>query len=215
MTDDSKRCCFEPGTANTKFRQHPYRCHCGERDLHLASIKTAWKIFMGKLLALVCSTVTILCFHSVALQAGRQLLVFPWRSFTGEAGARGCSRGVPGAERRVSPRHRCPCPLPVLPSAGRAPRAPSPAAAALSPLAGAVRRGPGGRTAAAPAPAPRRAPALNAGRHRRSCRPQHRAWNTQPAAMVEAFCATWKLVDSHNFDEYMKALGRYGRSAAY
>lgn len=28
--------------------------------------------------------------------------------------------------------------------------------------------------------------------------------------MVEAFCATWKLVDSHNFDEYMKALGRYG-----
>ncbi|XP_035177367.1 fatty acid-binding protein, brain isoform X1 [Oxyura jamaicensis] len=28
-----------------------------------------------------------------------------------------------------------------------------------------------------------------------------------PAAMVEAFCATWKLVDSHNFDEYMKALG--------
>uniref|UniRef100_A0A8C3K6I1 Fatty acid binding protein 7 n=1 Tax=Calidris pygmaea TaxID=425635 RepID=A0A8C3K6I1_9CHAR len=25
--------------------------------------------------------------------------------------------------------------------------------------------------------------------------------------MVEAFCATWKLVDSHNFDEYMKALG--------
>ncbi|XP_064505710.1 fatty acid-binding protein, brain [Pseudopipra pipra] len=28
-----------------------------------------------------------------------------------------------------------------------------------------------------------------------------------PAAMVEAFCGTWKLVDSHNFDEYMKALG--------
>uniref|UniRef100_A0A8V0YGW3 Fatty acid binding protein 7 n=1 Tax=Gallus gallus TaxID=9031 RepID=A0A8V0YGW3_CHICK len=28
-----------------------------------------------------------------------------------------------------------------------------------------------------------------------------------PAAMVEAFCATWKLADSHNFDEYMKALG--------
>ncbi|XP_015248210.1 fatty acid-binding protein, brain-like [Cyprinodon tularosa] len=25
--------------------------------------------------------------------------------------------------------------------------------------------------------------------------------------MVEAFCATWKLVDSQNFDEYMKALG--------
>lgn len=26
--------------------------------------------------------------------------------------------------------------------------------------------------------------------------------------MVETFCATWKLVDSQNFDEYMKALGR-------
>ncbi|KAM6181808.1 fatty acid-binding protein, brain [Erethizon dorsatum] len=25
--------------------------------------------------------------------------------------------------------------------------------------------------------------------------------------MVEAFCATWKLADSQNFDEYMKALG--------
>ncbi|KAM9552606.1 fatty acid-binding protein, brain-like [Salvelinus alpinus] len=25
--------------------------------------------------------------------------------------------------------------------------------------------------------------------------------------MVDAFCATWKLVDSENFDEYMKALG--------
>ncbi|KAM8833534.1 fatty acid binding protein 7, brain, a [Synchiropus picturatus] len=25
--------------------------------------------------------------------------------------------------------------------------------------------------------------------------------------MVEAFCATWKLVDSQNFDEYMKAIG--------
>uniref|UniRef100_A0A2K6M783 Fatty acid binding protein 7 n=2 Tax=Rhinopithecus TaxID=542827 RepID=A0A2K6M783_RHIBE len=25
--------------------------------------------------------------------------------------------------------------------------------------------------------------------------------------MVEAFCATWKLTDSQNFDEYMKALG--------
>ncbi|KAM4816806.1 fatty acid-binding protein, brain [Urocitellus parryii] len=25
--------------------------------------------------------------------------------------------------------------------------------------------------------------------------------------MVEAFCATWKLKDSQNFDEYMKALG--------
>ncbi|XP_053314997.1 fatty acid-binding protein, brain [Spea bombifrons] len=25
--------------------------------------------------------------------------------------------------------------------------------------------------------------------------------------MVDAFCATWKLVDSQNFDEYMKALG--------
>lgn len=26
--------------------------------------------------------------------------------------------------------------------------------------------------------------------------------------MVDAFCATWKLVDSENFDEYMKALGK-------
>lgn len=52
-------------------------------------------------------------------------------------------------------------------------------------------------------------------RHRRSCYPRHRAWSTQPVAMVEAFCATWKLVDSHNFDEYMKALGRYGRAAAF
>ncbi|XP_007576674.1 fatty acid-binding protein, brain-like [Poecilia formosa] len=25
--------------------------------------------------------------------------------------------------------------------------------------------------------------------------------------MVEAFCATWKLVDNKNFDDYMKALG--------
>ncbi|KAJ8009015.1 hypothetical protein DPEC_G00084450 [Dallia pectoralis] len=25
--------------------------------------------------------------------------------------------------------------------------------------------------------------------------------------MVDAFCATWKLVDSENFDEYMKSLG--------
>uniref|UniRef100_A0A8C5SGZ1 Fatty acid binding protein 7 n=1 Tax=Laticauda laticaudata TaxID=8630 RepID=A0A8C5SGZ1_LATLA len=25
--------------------------------------------------------------------------------------------------------------------------------------------------------------------------------------MAEAFCATWKLIDSQNFDEYMKALG--------
>uniref|UniRef100_A0A8C7XFA8 Cellular retinoic acid-binding protein 1 n=1 Tax=Oryzias sinensis TaxID=183150 RepID=A0A8C7XFA8_9TELE len=25
--------------------------------------------------------------------------------------------------------------------------------------------------------------------------------------MVDSFCATWKLVDSQNFDEYMKALG--------
>ncbi|XP_043999062.1 fatty acid-binding protein, brain-like [Gambusia affinis] len=25
--------------------------------------------------------------------------------------------------------------------------------------------------------------------------------------MVEAFCGTWKLVDSRNFDDYMKALG--------
>lgn len=27
--------------------------------------------------------------------------------------------------------------------------------------------------------------------------------------MVDAFCASWKLVDSQNFDEYMKALGEY------
>ncbi|XP_063773330.1 fatty acid-binding protein, brain [Pseudophryne corroboree] len=25
--------------------------------------------------------------------------------------------------------------------------------------------------------------------------------------MVDAFCATWKLIDSQNFDEYMKSLG--------
>ncbi|XP_077416095.1 fatty acid binding protein 7, brain, a [Vanacampus margaritifer] len=25
--------------------------------------------------------------------------------------------------------------------------------------------------------------------------------------MVDAFCATWKLLDSQNFDEYMKAIG--------
>uniref|UniRef100_A0A3P9L425 Cellular retinoic acid-binding protein 1 n=1 Tax=Oryzias latipes TaxID=8090 RepID=A0A3P9L425_ORYLA len=25
--------------------------------------------------------------------------------------------------------------------------------------------------------------------------------------MVDSFCATWNLVDSQNFDEYMKALG--------
>ncbi|XP_071394585.1 fatty acid binding protein 7, brain, a [Centroberyx affinis] len=25
--------------------------------------------------------------------------------------------------------------------------------------------------------------------------------------MVEAFCATWKLIESENFDDYMKALG--------
>lgn len=27
--------------------------------------------------------------------------------------------------------------------------------------------------------------------------------------MVDAFCATWKLVDSQNFDDYMKALGEH------
>lgn len=27
--------------------------------------------------------------------------------------------------------------------------------------------------------------------------------------MVDAFCGTWKLVDSENFDEYMKALGKF------
>ena len=26
--------------------------------------------------------------------------------------------------------------------------------------------------------------------------------------MVDAFCATWKLIDSQNFDDYMKALGK-------
>lgn len=31
--------------------------------------------------------------------------------------------------------------------------------------------------------------------------------NRERARMVEAFCATWKLTDSQNFDEYMKALG--------
>lgn len=28
--------------------------------------------------------------------------------------------------------------------------------------------------------------------------------------MVEAFVGTWKLVDTANFDEYMKALGEWG-----
>lgn len=32
--------------------------------------------------------------------------------------------------------------------------------------------------------------------------------NGKRVRMVEAFCATWKLTDSQNFDEYMKALGR-------
>lgn len=32
--------------------------------------------------------------------------------------------------------------------------------------------------------------------------------NGERARMVEAFCATWKLTESQNFDEYMKALGR-------
>lgn len=27
--------------------------------------------------------------------------------------------------------------------------------------------------------------------------------------MVDAFCGTWKLVNSENFDEYMKALGKF------
>lgn len=31
----------------------------------------------------------------------------------------------------------------------------------------------------------------------------------QTIIMVDAFCATWKLVDSENFDEYMKALGEF------
>uniref|UniRef100_A0A672HVM6 Cellular retinoic acid-binding protein 1 n=2 Tax=Salarias fasciatus TaxID=181472 RepID=A0A672HVM6_SALFA len=37
--------------------------------------------------------------------------------------------------------------------------------------------------------------------------PTDRLGPTTSAAMVDAFCATWKLVDSQNFDEYMKALG--------
>lgn len=31
-----------------------------------------------------------------------------------------------------------------------------------------------------------------------------------PLAMVDAFLGTWKLVDTANFDEYMKALGEWG-----
>lgn len=31
--------------------------------------------------------------------------------------------------------------------------------------------------------------------------------SVKTVTMVDAFCATWKLVDSENFDEYMKALG--------
>lgn len=31
-------------------------------------------------------------------------------------------------------------------------------------------------------------------------------WKT--ITMVDAFCATWKLVESENFDDYMKALGQ-------
>lgn len=33
--------------------------------------------------------------------------------------------------------------------------------------------------------------------------------------MVEAFCATWKLVDSQNFDDYMKALGEQKKRLLY
>lgn len=69
---------------------------------------------------------------------------------------------------------------------------------------------PRGRTAAIPAcrpPAGRRLYMRGgAGGTALPWHPQHQ--HPQPAAMVEAFCATWKLVDSHNFDEYMKALGR-------
>lgn len=32
-------------------------------------------------------------------------------------------------------------------------------------------------------------------------------WKT--VTMVDAFCATWKLVESENFDDYMKALGQW------
>lgn len=110
------RCRFKPGTANTKFRQHPYRCHCGKRDLHLASTKMALKIFMGNLLELVfCSSVTILCFHSVALHAGCPLLVLPPRSFKSEAGGRGCPRG--GSGEGAGGGSPSPCPLHILPSA--------------------------------------------------------------------------------------------------
>lgn len=36
------------------------------------------------------------------------------------------------------------------------------------------------------------------------CVPPH------PPTMVDAFAGTWKLVDTANFDEYMKALGEWG-----
>lgn len=32
--------------------------------------------------------------------------------------------------------------------------------------------------------------------------------SVKTATMVDAFCATWKLVDSENFDDYMKAIGK-------
>lgn len=32
--------------------------------------------------------------------------------------------------------------------------------------------------------------------------------------MVDAFVGTWKLVDTQNFDEYMKALGEWARLRA-
>lgn len=56
-----------------------------------------------------------------------------------------------------------------------------------------------------------------AGRHleinyRQSCHavsPESEPDQYLRAKMVEAFCATWKLVDSQNFDDYMKALGEH------
>lgn len=133
--------------------------------MHLASRKTALKIFMGKLLELVfCSSVTILCFHSRAFHVACPLLVLHARSFSSEAGGRGypgAAQARSGAAEGGSP---SPCPLRVLRAPGRAPRAPSSAAGAPSPgRAGSV-AAVGGGSRPPPPPASRRAPALNAGR---------------------------------------------------